>query len=52
MILVENRTDMPCDVAATAWGHALRCKRLTPAAIDAMRAFRDAYVDKGPEVIA
>ena len=49
MILVENRTDMPCDVAAAAWGHVLRCRRLTPKALDAIRAFRDAYVDQGPE---
>jgi hypothetical protein len=51
VILVENRTDMPCDVAAAAWEHVLRCRTLTPKALDAIRAFRDAYVDEGPEQI-
>jgi hypothetical protein len=51
LLLVENQTDMPCDVAAASWEHALLCKRLTPKALDAIRAFRDAYVDEGPEQI-
>lgn len=49
VILVENRTGMPCDVAVAAWAHVLRCRRLTPQAMAAIRAFRDAYVDQGPE---
>ena len=52
VLLVENATSMPCDVAATAWGHGLRCPRLTDRSFDALRAFRDAYRDKGPEPVA
>ncbi len=52
VLLAENRTDMPCDVAATAWSRGILCKRLDDAALDALRAFRDAYVDKGPELVA
>ena len=51
VLLVENRTDMPCDVAATAWSRAILCKRLDDASLDALRAFRDAYLDKGPELV-
>jgi hypothetical protein len=51
VILVENRTDMPCDVAAAAWGHVLRCRSFNDKTLDAIRAFRDAYVDQGPEQI-
>lgn len=51
VILVENRTDMPCDLAVAAWEHVMRCRRLTPEALDAIRAFRDPYVDQGPERI-
>jgi hypothetical protein len=52
VLLVENKTGMPCDVAATAWAHAILCPRFTQASIDALRSFRDRYRDKGPEKIA
>ena len=52
VLLVENATEMPCDVAATAWGQGLLCPRLTDRSFDALRAFRDAYRDKGPEPVA
>ncbi len=51
VLLVENATEMPCDVAATAWGQGLLCPRLTDRSFDALRAFRDAYRDKGPETV-
>lgn len=52
VLLVENRTDMPCDVAATAWSQGILCRRLDDAGLDAIRAFRDRYVDQGPERVA
>jgi hypothetical protein len=52
VLLVENKTSMPCDVAATAWAHGVLCPHFTQASIDALRAFRDRYRDKGPERIA
>jgi hypothetical protein len=51
VLLVENKTSMPCDVAATAWAHGVLCPHLTQASIDALRAFRDKYRDQGPERI-
>jgi len=52
VLLVENATDMPCDVAVTAWGQGLLCPRVTPRTFDALRAFRDRYRDRGPETVA
>jgi len=49
MLLYENATNMPYEVAATAWTQLLGCERFSPAAIDALRTFRTAYIDKGPE---
>lgn len=46
--LFPNR-EMPYQVAATAWGHLVGCKRLTDETFDALRAFRDRYRDQGPE---
>jgi len=42
--------------AATAWvgqdtGHTLRCKEVTDATWDAIRAFKSKYRDKGPEFV-
>jgi Protein of unknown function (DUF3105) len=51
VLLVENATDMPCDVAATAWGQGLLCPKLNDRSFDALRAFRDAFRDRGPERI-
>lgn len=47
----ENNTDMPAKVAAVAWGQVLTCNELSDATIDAFRAFRERYTDKGPEFI-
>ena len=51
VLLVENATAMPCDVAATAWGKGVLCRKLTAQSFDALRAFRDKYRDKGPETV-
>jgi hypothetical protein len=51
MMLFENNTDMPYEVAATAWTHIIGCKTVNDKTWDALRAFRDRFVDKGPEVI-
>lgn len=52
VLLFENRTGMDCDVAVTAWSKGLLCKRWRGAAtLEAVRAFRDAHRDKGPELV-
>ena len=51
MLLFQNGTKMPYAVAATAWGHALGCRKMNPQVWDALRDFRTAYIDKGPEVV-
>ena len=50
MLLFENNTDMPYEVAATAWTQSSAARRSTTD-WDALRAFRDRFVDKGPELI-
>jgi len=58
MVLVPNETNMPFDVAATAWtidpqpngtGRLLGCREYSPEVFDALRTFRDEYRDNGPE---
>jgi hypothetical protein len=52
MLLVEDPTGMPCDVAITAWAHGMRCERFRgDATLAALAAFRDTYRDQGPETI-
>jgi hypothetical protein len=48
MLLVPNPT-MRHRVAATAWGHLLACGTINGSTAGAVRAFRDAYRDKGPD---
>jgi hypothetical protein len=50
-LLFQNNTKMPFAVAATAWTHILGCKTMNPQVFDAIRAFRERFVDKGPELI-
>jgi hypothetical protein len=50
-VLMQNNTEMPFEVAAVAWRHYVGCEKYTPAALDAMRAFRDVYVDTAPEQV-
>jgi Protein of unknown function (DUF3105) len=52
LLLFENGTNMPFAVAATAWDHQLGCPTMNPKVFDAIRAFRDEYIDKGPEKVA
>jgi len=51
ILLFENATKMPYQVAATAWGHLLGCPKMNERVFDALRAFRKNYVDKGPEIV-
>jgi Protein of unknown function (DUF3105) len=51
MLLFENNTNMPTEYAATAWTKSITCDKLTPQSLDAMREFRKAFTDKGPEFI-
>jgi hypothetical protein len=50
-LLFQNNTKMPYAVAATAWTHLLGCKTMNNQVFDAIRAFRDRFTDKGPELI-
>jgi hypothetical protein len=50
-LLFENNTNMPYVVAGTAWVHLIGCKTVNASTWDALRAFRDRFTDKGPELI-
>ena len=51
-LLYQNTTGMPYAVAATAWTHRLACPRFKGATtLNALRAFRAAYILKAPEFI-
>jgi hypothetical protein len=50
-MLMQNNTDMPFKVAAVAWRHFVGCPELTTGSIEAMRVFRDVYVDQAPEKV-
>jgi hypothetical protein len=52
MLLFQNTTGMKYAVAATAWGHLLGCPAMNDKVYDAMRTFRERYIDKGPEQVA
>ena len=49
MLLFQNTTGMDAQIAATAWGHSLTCPQFNNKVFDAIRTFRAAYIDKGPE---
>ena len=49
MLLYENTTGMNAAVAATAWGHSLTCPEMNDQVFDAIRTFRNEYIDQGPE---
>jgi hypothetical protein len=51
MLLFENTTDMKYAVAATAWGHSLTCPTMNEKVFDAIRTFRTAHINKGPETV-
>jgi hypothetical protein len=50
-LLFQNNTNMPYQVAATAWTHLLGCKQVNDKIWDALRAFRMRYTDQAPEQI-
>jgi hypothetical protein len=50
-LLFQNNTAMPFAIAATAWGQLIGCPSFNPKIFDALRDFRNAYLDKGPEQI-
>ena len=50
-LLFQNNTNMPFAIAATAWGQLIGCPSFSPKIFDALRDFRTAYIDKGPEQI-
>jgi hypothetical protein len=52
MLLFENPTGMDAEVAATAWGHSLTCPEMNDQVFDAIRTFRNEYIDQGPEDVA
>lgn len=51
VLIMQNNTDMRYAVAAVAWTHVLGCPRMNDRVFDAIRAFRNAYTDKAPELI-
>lgn len=51
-LLLQNNTNMPFKFAAAAWTNYIGCPGpLNSPTIDALRAFRAKYVDKGPEIV-
>jgi hypothetical protein len=51
MLMFENTTKMPYAVAAAAWGHYVGCPTMNDKVFDALRAFHDSFIDKGPETV-
>ena len=50
-LLFENNTGMPFQVASASWQHYVGCPKWNQNVIDAIRSYREQYVDKGPEFI-
>jgi Protein of unknown function (DUF3105) len=51
VLFFENNTKMPSEFAATAWTKSITCSQIDAQSIGAMREFRKAFTDKGPEFI-
>jgi hypothetical protein len=51
MLMFQNTTNMPYQVAAAAWGHYVGCPQMNDKVFDALRTFHDTYIDKGPEIV-
>ena len=51
IVLFRNDTKMPYLVAATAWDQLIGCKTVNDKTWDALRTFRDRYIDKAPEKV-
>ena len=41
----------PHAVAATAWGNMLGCPAMNDKVFDAIRTFKQAHIDQGPEIV-
>ena len=50
-LLLENTTQMPFAVAAVTWTRYVGCDRFTDRTFDALRAFRERFVDQAPEQV-
>jgi hypothetical protein len=50
-LLFENQTKMPYDVAVTSWTRSLTCPQFNDKVFDAIRAFRERFIDKGREMV-
>lgn len=50
-LLFQNQTNMPYEVAATAWDHLIGCKTYNARTTRALGEFYAAYVDQGPETV-
>lgn len=50
-LLLQNTSRMPFAVAAVAWRRYVGCERLTDRTFDALRAFRERFVDQAPEQV-
>lgn len=50
-MVLQNNTKMPFAVAGVAWTHYVGCEEFTDETFDVLRAFRERFVDKGPELI-
>lgn len=49
LLLVENQTDMPFAVAASAWNTSMTCDTFNEKTLDAMRTFHLVWADRAPE---
>ena len=49
LLVYENPTGMDAAIAATTWGHSLTCPEMNDQVFDAIRTFRNEYIDQGPE---
>lgn len=50
-VLMQSKTKMPFEVAAVAWEAYIGCPAFSDAAVGAMDAFREVYVDTAPEQV-
>jgi hypothetical protein len=50
-LMFQNNTNMPTQYALVAWTKSLTCDKLTAESEGVMRQFREAFTDKGPELI-
>lgn len=51
-VLVQNNTEATEAVGAVAWTQKVGCPEFNDKVFDVLRAFREKYVDKGPELVA